>query len=60
MEDRTSIVTAHRLSTIIKSDKIIVIKNGQILETGTHKELLKNKGYYYELYTSQFEVEENN
>ncbi len=60
MEDRTSIVIAHRLSTIIKSDKIIVIKNGQILETGTHKELLKNKGYYYELYTSQFEVEENN
>ncbi len=59
MKDRTSIVIAHRLSTIIKSDKIIVIKNGQILEIGTHKELLKNKGYYYELYTSQFEVEEN-
>ena len=58
MKNRTSIVIAHRLSTIVESDKIVVIKNGQILETGTHKELLKNKGYYYELYSSQFDLNE--
>ncbi len=58
MQNRTSIVIAHRLSTIIESDKIIVIKNGNILECGTHKELLKNKGYYYELYNSQFDLNE--
>ena len=58
MKDRTSIVIAHRLSTIVESDKIVVIKNGQILEVGTHKELLKNKGYYYDLYSSQFDLNE--
>ena len=58
MKDRTSIVIAHRLSTIVESDKIVVIKNGQIQEIGNHKELLKNKGYYYELYSSQFELNE--
>jgi len=58
MKDRTSIVIAHRLSTIIQSDKIVVIKHGEILESGTHEELLKNKGYYYELYSSQFELNE--
>ena len=58
MRDRTSIVIAHRLSTIVESDKIVVIKSGQILEAGTHKELLKNKGYYYELYSSQFDLNE--
>ena len=58
MKDRTSIVIAHRLSTIVESDKIVVIKNGQILEAGTHKELLKNRGYYYELYSSQFDLNE--
>lgn len=58
MKNRTSIVIAHRLSTIVESDKIIVIKNGQILEAGTHKELLKNKNYYYELYSSQFDINE--
>ena len=57
-KNRTSIVIAHRLSTIISSDKIIVIKNGEILESGSHNELLKNKGYYYELYNSQFELNE--
>ena len=59
-KDRTSIVIAHRLSTIIESDKIVVIKNGQIQEMGTHKQLLKNKGYYYELYSSQFDINEEN
>ena len=58
MKNRTSIVIAHRLSTIVGSDKIIVIKNGKILESGTHKELLNNKGYYYDLYSSQFELNE--
>lgn len=58
MKNRTSIVIAHRLSTIVESDKIIVIKNGTVLESGTHNELLKNKGYYYELYTSQFDLNE--
>ena len=58
MKNRTSIVIAHRLSTIVESDKIIVIKNGTILESGTHNELLKQKGYYYELYSSQFELNE--
>ena len=59
-KDRTSIVIAHRLSTIIESDKIVVIKNGQIQEMGNHKQLLKNKGYYYELYSSQFDLNEEN
>ena len=59
-KDRTSLVIAHRLSTIIESDKIVVLKGGQILEMGTHKQLLKNKGYYYELYSSQFDLNEEN
>lgn len=56
MKDRTSIVIAHRLSTIVHSDKIVVIKHGEILEVGTHRELLESKGYYYELYSSQFDI----
>ena len=55
-KNRTSIVIAHRLSTIVESDKIVVIKHGQILESGTHEKLLKNKGYYYQLYSSQFDL----
>jgi len=55
MKDKTCLVIAHRLSTIINSDKIIVMHHGKIVETGTHKELLKNKGYYYKMYKSQFE-----
>jgi ABC-type multidrug transport system fused ATPase/permease subunit len=58
MKNRTSLVIAHRLSTIVESDKIIVIKGGKILEIGSHNELLKNKGYYYELYSSQFDINE--
>ncbi len=58
MKNRTSLLIAHRLSTVINADKIIVLKNGTILECGTHSELLKKKGYYFELYRKQF-VQEN-
>ena len=58
MEERTSIVIAHRLSTIVNSDKIVVIRHGSVLESGSHKELMYKKGYYYTLYNSQFEVSE--
>jgi ATP-binding cassette subfamily B protein len=51
---RTSFVIAHRLSTIRNADVILVIRDGNIIEQGTHKELLKQKGYYAELYNSQF------
>lgn len=54
LKDRTSFVVAHRLSTIVNADKILVMKNGRILEQGTHDELLKRQGYYYQLYTNQF------
>ena len=54
MEGRTSFVVAHRLSTIMEADNIIVMNNGNIVETGTHEELLKKKGFYKELYDSQF------
>ena len=57
-KNKTSIVIAHRLSTIVSSDKIIVIRNGQVLESGNHQELLNNKSYYYELYNSGFELNE--
>ena len=50
----TMLVVAHRLSTIQHADKIIVLQNGQIIETGNHQELLKKKGYYYKLYQLQF------
>lgn len=54
MQGRTSFVIAHRLSTIREADQILVIHGGQIIERGTHEELLANRGFYYELYTSQF------
>ena len=57
MENRTSFVIAHRLSTIKRADQIFVIENGQITEMGTHKELIHNKGKYYNLYTKQFRQE---
>lgn len=57
LEGRTSFVIAHRLSTIRNADRILVIKDGKIVEEGNHKELIKQKGYYYNLYTNQF-VEE--
>ena len=54
-DGRTSFVIAHRLSTIVGADVILVVQDGKITERGTHKELIKNKGYYYELYSRQFE-----
>lgn len=54
MEGRTSFIIAHRLKTIINSDKIIVIKDGKIVEEGNHNNLLDLKGFYYELYQNQF------
>lgn len=51
----TMLVVAHRLSTIQHADKIIVLQNGQIIESGNHQDLLKQKGYYYKLYQLQFE-----
>ena len=54
-QGRTSIIIAHRLATVKKADKIIVMDSGQIVEQGTHKELLKNEnGYYKNLYEVQF------
>lgn len=57
LENRTSFIVAHRLSTIKNADRILVIDQGEILEEGSHEELLKKRGHYYELYTNQF-VEE--
>lgn len=54
MQNRTSVVIAHRLSTIRKADKIVVMEKGEIIETGTHEELLNQKGVYKRLYELQF------
>jgi ATP-binding cassette subfamily B protein len=58
LEGRTSFVIAHRLSTIRHADQVLMLKDGQIVERGTHDELLALEGAYYELYTSQFRREE--
>ncbi|MCI6651797.1 MAG: ABC transporter ATP-binding protein/permease [Ruminococcus sp.] len=55
MKDRTSFVVAHRLKTIVESDLILVMRDGKVVERGTHKDLLAQKGFYFELYTSQFD-----
>lgn len=57
LEGRTSFIVAHRLSTIRSADMILVIRNGQIQERGTHRELMRQKGYYYQLYVNQFREE---
>lgn len=55
MKDRTSFVVAHRLKTIVESDLILVMKDGKVIESGTHKSLMKQNGFYKELYQSQFD-----
>jgi len=54
---RTSLMIAHRLSTVRNADMILVVRDGKIVEQGTHPELLRQRGYYYELYTRQYEDE---
>ena len=55
MKNRTSFVIAHRLSTIKNADLILVLKDGDVIESGTHEELLAKKGFYADLYNSQFD-----
>ena len=55
MEGRTSFVIAHRLSTVRNADMILCLKDGDIVEQGSHEELLRQQGFYAELYNSQFE-----
>ncbi len=57
LEGRTSFIVAHRLSTIVHSDRILVIDDGKIVEQGTHKELINKKSTYYKLYTNQYSAE---
>ena len=56
MQERTTFVVAHRLSTIQKADQILVMNNGQVIEQGNHDELLEKKGFYHQLYYSQFDL----
>lgn len=58
LDNRTSFIIAHRLSTIKSADRILVIRDGKVLEQGNHKQLMKQKGYYYSLYTNQFVAEQ--
>ena len=58
MQGRTCFVIAHRLSTVRSADIILVVDDGKIIERGTHKELLKEKGRYFKLYTEQFREEQ--
>ena len=58
MKTRTTVVIAHRLSTVMKADRIVVMDNGKIIETGSHKELLEQKGHYRKLYELQFRGQE--
>ena len=59
MANRTSLIIAHRLSTVIHCDKIVVISNGQVMEEGTHQELLAKNGEYANLYLKQFEISQD-
>ena len=57
LHGRTSCIIAHRLSTIRHADRILVIEDGKIAESGSHKELIAERGQYYQLYTTQFREE---
>ena len=59
LEKRTALIIAHRLSTIKNADRIIVLDNGKIIEQGSHQELLKAQGHYFNLYTGQFIIDQN-
>ena len=58
LSGRTSFIIAHRLSTIRSADRILVIHDGKIIEDGTHSRLIARHGYYYQLYTNQFQEEQ--
>ncbi len=58
VEGRTSIIIAHRLSTVQRADKIIVMHKGQVREMGTHQQLLAQRGIYYKLYQLQYKDQE--
>ncbi len=58
LSGRTSFIIAHRLSTIRSADRILVIQGGKIIEEGTHRQLIAKQGYYYQLYTNQFQEEQ--
>jgi ATP-binding cassette subfamily B protein len=60
MQDKTSIIIAHRISTIKNADKILVMDNGEIVEQGTHDQLMQQKKVYFELYEKQLLEEEEN
>ncbi|SDX18980.1 ATP-binding cassette, subfamily B [Tepidimicrobium xylanilyticum] len=57
MKNRTTFIIAHRLSTVRNADQIIVLEHGQIIEQGSHKELLAMGGRYYQLYTGAVELD---
>ena len=56
LKDKTAVIVAHRLSTIKNADNIVVLKNGEITEQGTHEQLLQQKGFYYELIHNQLDL----
>ena len=56
MRGKTCFIIAHRLSTIVDADLILVVRDGTIVEQGTHRQLLAKKGFYHEIYTSQYSI----